>query len=64
MATLTYDTKTTNSLTGDNRSSAGTLNIDGKTIFIWIPNYYPWLLVNHPWAQDGICSTLTLDIRN
>lgn len=66
MATLTYDSRSTNTLTADSRSADGSLTYDSRvttTNFLWSALTLPWDVNFYPWRDlDGL--TLTLDTRN
>lgn len=65
MATLTYDTKSSTTLTKDTRSSAGTFTNDSKPTFakLWDSTIFPWA-EQSPWLLDGSGYLLVKDLRN
>lgn len=64
MATLTYDSKGSNSLTRDTRSSAGTLTNDTHSFqgITWGDDFNTWAAELRTWGE--VTSQLTLDTRN
>lgn len=62
---LNYDTKSTNSLTGDSRSAAGTFTNSDKSIpYLWSSLTLPWVASYFPWVGIVTGQVLTLDTRN
>ena len=61
---LTYDIKSSTSLTKDNRSNAGSFTNDSKSFMgiTWGDDFNTWVAELRTWAE--VVSRLTLDTRN
>lgn len=61
---FTYDTKSSDTLTKDSPSSAGTFTSDSKTIdYLWVSDVFPWAEAE-PWNISGDGDILTKDIKS
>lgn len=61
---FTYDTKTSDTLTKDSPSVAGTFTNDSKTInYLWVSTTFPWA-ESEPWNISGDGDILTKDIKS
>jgi len=61
---FTYDTKSSDTLTKDSPSSAGTFTSDSKSIsYLWVSSTFPWAEAE-PWDISGDGDTLTNDLKS